>query len=67
MGKKCVVFTANQNFAAPLCVAITSLLDNNNSIIDEVYILHDRMNFSTQNKISSFILKKFKKKLSFMR
>jgi len=60
-----VVYCLDSNYLIPFCCSLSSLLDHNNPMIDEVFLLHDARsaNSSTFEKIKSFIIDRHDKEI----
>jgi lipopolysaccharide biosynthesis glycosyltransferase len=54
-----IVFTIDENYIQHFCVALTSLLENNNQIIGEIYLISELDNNTNLTKTLNFIQRKF--------
>ena len=58
-----VVFTIDKNYIKYFCVALASLLENNNLIVNRIYLISDLIINSDLVKISNFIQNKYSKSI----
>jgi len=61
-----VVFTIDKNYTKYFCVALTSLLKNNNAIINSIYVVVDSILNDDLKLISDFIQKRYNKSIIYL-
>lgn len=58
-----VVFSIDENYIQHFCVAVTSLLENNQKVFSRIFLIHDIKNQKVLQKTLSFIYKKYDQKI----
>lgn len=58
-----VVFSTDEKYVQHFCVALTSLLEHNCSIINNIYLLHDINSTELLDEVFHFVSRKYNKKI----
>jgi len=66
MSKFSVAYCLDEKYLIPFCCSLSSLLDHNNHLVDEVFLLHDEQsaNSSQFRQTKKFIQAKYEKKIT---
>ncbi len=62
-----IVFITDKNYIQHFTVALTSLLENNFNIINNVFLIHDIENISIFTQVKKFFISKYDKKIKLLK